>query len=211
MPIKKIGSNESVFPAFQHMKLKYKDIFDLKEFYDALHEYLLENNWSGDEINDKSSQNEYWETYYYERETAGGSKEHWIRWRLQKPAPETEFLTLYLDIDWHTLAIMPAEVIKEGQKIKVNKGEVELHIKGYIEKKYEKEFEKSSILKVFTKLWNQRIYSGILGDRKKEFYQEIYALNNFIKQWFKLKRYLPYEESKGFFSSYAWPSHQKEE
>ena len=49
-----------------------------------------------------------------------------------------------------------------------------------------------------------------LEKRTKELYQEAYELQNFLKQWFKLKRYLPYEDTKSFFSSQAWPSHIRE-
>jgi len=47
--------------------------------------------------------------------------------------------------------------------------------------------------------------------KKKALYRETYELHNFLKQWFKLKRYLPYEEHKNFYPSYAWPSHIKKE
>ena len=60
-------------------------------------------------------------------------------------------------------------------------------------------------------IFQKRIYRKKFEERKKELYKESYALNNFIKQWFKLKRYLPYEESKNFFPSYAWPSHLRED
>ena len=50
-----------------------------------------------------------------------------------------------------------------------------------------------------------------LEERKKELYREAYVLQTFIKQWFKLKRYLPYEETKSFFPSAAYPSHIKSE
>ena len=56
-----------------------------------------------------------------------------------------------------------------------------------------------------------RFLSKELEDHRKELYREAYIMQNFMKQWFKLKRYLPYEESKSFFPSYAWPSHKKEE
>jgi len=52
---------------------------------------------------------------------------------------------------------------------------------------------------------------GSKEQRKKELYQEVYQLQNFLKQWFKLKRYLPYEETKNYSPSYAWPSHLREE
>jgi hypothetical protein len=53
-------------------------------------------------------------------------------------------------------------------------------------------------------------FRGEFEIQKKMLYQEAYELQNFIKQWLKIKRYLPYEEEKSFFPSRAWPSHIKE-
>jgi len=195
----------SIFPEFSPMRIKYKDIFDMKAFYETLREWLLENEWK-----DQEDGLDHWETYYGERIGQGGAKEIWIRWRTIKNTPDAKYLTYHLDLDFHVLGLVSTEVIKEGQKMKVNKGEVELHIRAFIEKLYEKEFSKNSLLKQFQGMFTKRVYRKTLEQRKKELYQETYALNNFIKQWFKLKRYLPYEESKNFFTSYAWPSHLRE-
>ena len=196
----------SLFPEFSPMRIKYKDIFDMKAFYEALHEWLLEHDWTnieGDAIKDS------WETFYGERISQGGLKEIWIRWRPKKDAVGAE-LTYYLDFNFHCVALSKTEVVKEGRKFKTNKGEVELTIKAFIEKNYEKGFASHSFLKQILELFNRRIYRRVLEERKKELYQETYVLQNFIKQWFKLKRYLPYEETKSFFTSEAWPSHLKE-
>lgn len=202
MPSKKVA-NKIDLPV---MKVKYKDIFDLKEFYTALHEWYLEYGWADPE--DKS---DHWETYYAERVGQGNVKEIWIQWRAYKDAPDAPFLGYYLDLDFHALGLTTTDVVKEGQKMSVNKGEVEVSIKGYLEKKYEAQFEKQKLLKEVKSLFTQRVYRKTLEQRKKELFQELYALQNFMKQWFKLKRYLPYEESKSFFPSYAWPSHLREE
>jgi hypothetical protein len=194
----------NIFPKSGHIRLKYKDIFDMKEFYCAIYEWLEENAWA-----DAAGNSNHWETFYKERVGQGGAKEIWIQWRPSRAA-EGAPLTYYLDFNFHCVALMKTEVIKEGRKMKVNKGEVELVIKAFIEKNYERDFKSDSILKHILKLFNNRIYNKTIEQRRKELYQETYALQNFIKQWLKLKRYLPYEESKNFFPSYAWPSHLKE-
>jgi hypothetical protein len=199
----------SLFPEFSPMRVKYKDIFDMKAFYEALHEWLQEYEWK--DYEDQIGPGDHWESFYGERVGQGGAKEVWIRWRVYKKAPESDQLTYYLDIDFHCIALISTEVVVQGRKIKTNKGEVEIIINSYIEKKYESQFEKNPFLKHFKDIFTNRIYKKNLEQRKKELYQEIYAFNNFIKQWFKLKRYLPYEEVKGFFPSQAWPSHLKEE
>lgn len=205
MPRKKLSHPIELFPSFQPMKVKYKDIFDMKAFYEALHEWMQEHEWK-----DQEDGFDHWETYYGERVSEGGAKEMWIQWRAFKPAPGAK-LTYYLDFNFHIIALVKKDVVKEGRKMSVNMGEINLDIKAFIEQNYIDELESNVLLKYFKELFVRRIYHKTINQRKKELYQETYALQNFIKQWFKMKRYLPYEESKTFFPSQAWPSHLKEE
>ena len=205
MPKKRIPKDR-LHKVFEPMRVKYKDIFSLRNFYKSFREYLLEYNWM--DVEDKT---EHWESYYYERIDRKGAKEIWIRWRCYKPAQEGAGINFYLDFDWHCVALTDAEVIKNGNKVKVNKGEVEIYFKAYIEEAYKIGFAKNPFLSQIKSLFSKRLYHHQLEQRKKELYQEAYAMQNWMKQWFKMKRYLPYEESRSFFKSYAWPSHLKEE
>ena len=156
-----------LFPEFSPMRIKYKDIFDMKSFYEALHEWLLEHDWINIE---EDPSKDTWETFYGERIGQGGLKEIWIRWRPKKKAEGAE-LTYYLDFNFHCIALKKTEVVKEGRKFKTDKGEVELTIKAFIEKDYEKGFQRHSILKQILDLFNRRIYRQVLEERKKELYQ----------------------------------------
>jgi hypothetical protein len=196
----------SMIPAFDTFRVKYKDIFDVKEFYDALHEWLMEHDWR-----DEEDDGEHWETYYDERVLQNEMKEMRIFWRLVKFPPPSSYLQFYLDIDFKCLGMGKTEIIRDGQKIKTGKGEMELTIRGYIDKKYESKFDSDNLLKYFTKIFTNRIYRKNLEEKKKVFYNEAYEMQNFIKNWLKLKRYLPYEETRTFFPSAAFPSHLKEE
>ncbi len=205
MPLKEIPRDRKIeiFPTFSPMRIKYKDIIDLKAFYESLHEWLLEHDWHDGQKAD------YWETYYGERITQGNLRELWIQWRLQKDASGAP-LRYYLDFNWHGIAITNAEVVKEGRKINVNKGEIEIIIKAFIEENYKEMMDKSPLLKPIKQIFSKRVYKNMVDQHRKELYQETYELQNWMKQWMKLKRYLPYEETKGFFTSQAWPSHLKE-
>ncbi len=209
MPLKDPKKNKFifVFPEFSPMRMKYKDIFDMKAFYDSLKEWMWDHGWKSDE---SDLNKEQWESYYFEKVDQGGAKELWIRWRLAKQAPDAPMLKYYLDLDFHCLGLKGTEVVKDGMKVKAHKGECELHIRAFIEPLYFKQFKEHSLLKNVIGIFNKRIYRKTIESRKKALYQECYILNNFIKQWFKLKRYLPYEETRNFYPSQAWPSHLKE-
>ena len=189
-------------------RVKYKDIFDMKGFYETLYWWINERGWK-DAI-DYEIFVDHFETYYGERISLNGMKEIWIQWRFFKKPSQAPFLAYYLDLDWHVIGLENTEVIRGGHKIKTNKGEIEVSIRAFIDKQYQGEFQKQSILKDIEKLFTSRIYKKELEKRKKELYQEVYVLQNFLKQWFKLKRYLPYEEVKSFYPSTAYPSHLKE-
>ena len=147
-----------------------------------------------------------------------GVKEIWIRWRAYKPAEgipltkqsgkEVGYLTYYLDVDFHVLGLSSAEIVKDGKKIKADKGEIEISIRTFIEKNYEYEFANHSFLRHFLDIFTARIYKQKLEERQRELYREAYVMQTYIKQWFKMKTYLPYVQGENFFPSKAWPSHQ---
>jgi len=207
MPKKNV---KHLFPlfGFAAMRVKYKDLFDIKDFYESLHEWLQEHDWY-DAEEGSGVGNDRFETYYGERIAQGGVKELWIQWRVMKPANRAP-LTYYLDFDWHCIGLTKADVVKEGRKMNVDKGEIELNIRAYLQENYKSDLENSPFLKQFKDIVSKRLYQDQVERRKKELYQETYELQNWIKQFFKLKRYLPYEETKNFYPSKAWPSHLKD-
>jgi hypothetical protein len=214
MPKEKIKSDE-LFKWPGEIRIKFKDIFDMKEFYAAFHFWFEEYGWNDGY---PSSKEGFWyETMYDERVSEGGAREMWIRWRLEKKPPQRDLIKYHIDIDFHILALTNTEVIKNGQKIKTNKGEVEITMNSYFQTLYTTNLTKEkgiipsfkrAIFNTFQPMLSKRMYQ--IPEVKKELYQEIYVLQNFLKQWFRLKRYLPYEEVKSFHPSFAWPSHQKD-
>jgi hypothetical protein len=183
-------------------RVKYKDIFTAKEFYTALREYFKENGW-----HDGNGFEQY-EVFLLEKITPGGFKEMTIRWRLQKTPDGSKYFRYHMDLDFLFLGVTTTEVVREGIKYKTNKGEVELTVTAQVEIDYEGKWRKHPLMKHFWKLFTERILGGeIYNEHRLELYREAYQLQNFIKQWFKMHRFLPYEESKAFFTSEAWPSH----
>ena len=203
MPKFKVENLNRLRPEIQ---LKYKDIFDLKEFYEALRQWLFEYGWM-----DTEDKTEHFESYYGENIDQGGVREIWMRWRPYRPAANSDYINFYLDFNWHIVGLTSTEIVRDGSKLKAHKGEVEIKINAWYELKFVSDFKSHNLLKYFASLFKRRVYKKDVAQRKKEFYQELYEMQTFIKQWFKLKRYLPYEETKNFYRSYAWPSHIPEQ
>ncbi|MBW2966111.1 hypothetical protein KY342_03330 [Candidatus Woesearchaeota archaeon] len=209
MPIKQL--HNAVQAA--SFRVKFKDIFNLKEFYKAMHEWMLEYGWSSVESDGLTIEegDDHYETLYLEKQDAGGAKEMWWWWRLQKLPVSNSYYKWHMDIDSHVLYMLPAEVMREGKKLKVNKGEVEVKIWAYLEFDYLGQWSKHPVLKMFNKIFPNRIFKKELyEDHKLELYREMYTFQAYVKRWFKLRSFLPYEEITPFFPSWAYPAWKKE-
>jgi len=207
MPITKLEN----FMIAAYFRIKFKDIFDLKEFYSVLHDWLMEYEWESVDSNGnlEGFASEYWETMYLESEDASGVKDQWWWWRLQKVP--SKYYKYHLDIDIRNIAIATTEVVREGKKLKVNKGEIELKVWAIIEYDYKGEWSKNPILKPFREIFHRRIFfKDLYTARKLELYREAYILNSFIKRWFKINRFLPFEEVPLFHPSGTYPAWKPE-
>ena len=193
-----------------YFRIKFKDIFFMKGLFEDMKEYLLEHDWSSVDMNGEIEHKEHWETMYLERGLPNGSVERWIYWRLQKYPVQNSYYRWHLDIDWHNVALSETEVMRDGKKLKVNKGEVEVKVWTYLELDYKGEWSKHPILKIFSAIFPNRIMKEDFEDHKRELYREAYNLGAYIKRWMKLKRFLPYEEIALFHPSKAYPEWKKE-
>ena len=193
-----------------YFRVKFKDIFDMKALYTELKEYLLEHGWySVDAHGEIEDGKEHWETMYLERGLPNGAVERWFYWRLQKKT-ENDYYRWHLDMDMHNVGLSETEVMRDGKKLKVNKGEVEVKVWTYLEVDVKGKWSKHPILKIFNNIFQSRIMKEDFEDSKKELYREAYNLNSYVKRWMKLKRFLPYEEVTLFHPSKAYPTWKKE-
>ena len=185
-------------------RIKWKDIFNVKMFYRAMHFWFEEFHYT-----DMEEDSEHYETQYFEKINVYGDKELWLRWRPQKVI--NNYFKYHIDLYYHFLYLVPTEVVRDGKKFKkdVYKGEVEVWVTALLELDWQNKWEKHWFLKRFHKLFKNRIFrTQIYDEHKRELYREAYIMQNYMKQWFKMKRYLPYEETELFqIPSHAFPTH----
>lgn len=209
MPVQNIGPNAIQAAKF---RIKFRDIFNLKEFYRVVHDWLVEYNWSSVDSDGRlESGKDQFETLYLERIGSQGEKEMWWWWRVQKIPTDNSYYKYHMDLDYHILYMYPAEVMRDGKKFKANKGEVEITFWGYLQFDYTGEWSKHPILKLFNRVFPRRIFHRELyEDHKMELYREMYVLQAYIKRWFKIKSFLPYEEITHFHTPEVYPEWKKE-
>lgn len=106
-------------------EVKSTETFVFSALYDALHEYMIEEGYAGD--NDK-----FPETYYWESRTQQKGREYWIWWRFNQ-GTATSFCKKHIDIDIHGAGVKDIEIMYQNKKIKANKGKLEIIIRGKLE------------------------------------------------------------------------------
>jgi len=99
-------------------KVKHIGLFDFKETYRILYEWLLDQNY---DVNEKS---------YKEVIGAGGAKEIEIEWEAVRKV--SDYFRFYLKANWHIIGMTSIEVEIDGVKQKMNKGQFELVVKSVL-------------------------------------------------------------------------------
>lgn len=183
------------------MKIKYSDIFHLKNMYVMMHEYLLEEGFLDESQQGGQPGHDYIETLYMEKFCQKGlhrgGKEMWIWWRTIK-SPESKYQGYYryhLDVDFHLVYGTPKQAMSQNKEIPgVIKGEVEMFFNGWIEADYKNQWDTHPFLKHFHKLYYNRILSHEFDKREKELWRDVFKLTSKVKRFLNLRTFIPTPE-----------------
>ena len=187
-----------VIASVPEFRVKYNDVFSLRNLYIMLHEMLLEEGWVGA---DGSKDHEDIETLYsenlYQKGLHRGGKELWFWWRAHK-FPEgrySGYLINKLDIDTHVVYLQNVEVVHQGKKLNVQKGEIEMFFRARIESDYKDEkWENHWFLKHMKPIYEKRIIHSEIEKREKELWRDAYRIQSKIKQYLNFKTFVPVPE-----------------
>lgn len=178
-------------------KIKYSDVFSLRNLYIMLHEMLLEEGWMGP---DGEKDHEDIETLYsenvYQKGIHRGGKEVWFWWRAFK-FPEGKYSGYFrnrLDIDAHVVYLQNVEVVHQGHKITAQKGEIEMFFRARIDTDYKGEWEHHKFLKYMKPIYENRIMHSEIEKREKELWRDAYRIQSKIKQFLNFRTFIPTPE-----------------
>jgi hypothetical protein len=184
-------------------RVKFKDVFNLKNLYVMMHEYLIEEKWfgkGGPTGTHPGAIHSNIETLYLEKFCQkglhSGGKEMWIYWRLFKK-PEGKYsgyIKYRLNIDFHGVYIQNREIMHQGKKIPVQWGELEIFFNGAVQTDYEDKWKNHAFLKHWQELYEKRIISQELEKHEKMLWREIYRLTNVVKRYLDMRVFLPTPE-----------------
>lgn len=200
MPVVTVDQDQPIWAAA--FRLKYRDVFNLKNFYRMVHEWLKEKDWKA-----ADGSEDHYEIFVYEKHDEAGFREIHVWWRPEKGfAPDGKFYKWKLKIDFKCLYLKSAEIMWQGKKLKVEKGELEMKIRSYVELVGLKEWKKHPILKYFANVYWRRIMWGDLMKIKMLLYRETYELQDSMKAFLQMKRFLPSFEGEKFYTPESYPS-----
>ena len=101
------------------------------------------------------------------------------------------FYTHHIDIDWNVVQMYDVEIMRNGNKQKVQKGELKVGIKPYISIP---DMSNAALLKFFDNWIRTRLVKKNLEEQRKILYQDAYRLQGMIKKYLELKTFIPEQE-----------------
>ena len=187
-------------------KVKFNDVFSLRNLYIMLHELLLEENWKGDDQDPGHADIEkLYSENVYQRGIHHGGKELWFWWRASKflEGKYSSYLRNKLDIDAHIVYLQNVEAVHQGKKLNVQKCEIEMFFRPKIEADYESKWANHKFLKHIQALYEKRVLHVEIEKREKELWRDAYRISNKVKQYLQLRTFVPVPEP--FFPrTYGW-------
>lgn len=149
-------------------KVRHVGIFDFKETYRILYEWLLDE---GYDVNEKG---------YKEVMQPGNAKEIEIEWEAWRKV--SDYFRFYIWVKFHPIGMTSVEVDIDGVKQKMNKGDFTIEVKCVLQKDYENRWENRPFMKFLRTLYDRYLireriesYEGKLISEMQEFLDQAKA------------------------------------
>ena len=184
-----------IVSSIPEFKVKYSDVFSLRNLYIMMHELLLEEGWKGSEgDSDHRDIEKLYSENVYQKGIHKGGKEIWFWWRASK-YPEGKYSGYFrnlLDIDAHCVYMHDEEAVSQGKKITIQKGEIEMFFRPRIESDHGPEkWEDHWFLKNIKDIYEKRWLHEEIEKREKELWRDVYRIQSKIKNYLQLRTFLP--------------------
>ncbi|MBD3263361.1 hypothetical protein GF374_03205 [Candidatus Woesearchaeota archaeon] len=156
-------------------RVQYEGIFDLKELYKHAHDWL---EWRKFDVA---------ETKYKEKIKPKG-KELEILWEATREIDEyTQYL---IKVKWEGFGVTDVQVQREGDKIKMNKGEINAYVSAYLVLDWQEKWEEQPFFKFMQSFFEKYLYKGTIDRLKQDIWKVGWEFFNEIKAFLHLYRYM---------------------
>ncbi len=156
-------------------KIKFNGLFDLSDFYKTMYDLLTSMRYTIEERKFKEK-----------NDTIGKQIE--INWDGLKNVDD--YTQFYINIFVFMVGVNKVEVQKDGVAVKLSKGDVEITFKGILRTDYESRWEQSPVLKFLKGIYDSYLYRSTFNNWRTQIYEETYSLQNEIKAFFNLNRFM---------------------
>ena len=153
-------------------KVKHDGLFDFKEVYRFLYTMATDLEY------------EIEERLYSEKNTAKG-KEIEISWIAKRKI--SDYFKFHIQFRWLILGMSDVEVMRDGAKIKTNKGSFEITFSAFLEKDYENRWESTAFLKFLRGLYDNYIIRGRVSDYEDKVTEDMVELVEQLKAFLVLE------------------------
>ena len=168
--------NAEVVNVVPDLKIDWKGIFDFQDLYKKMKFWLLYEEY-GDE-----SEN-FIESKYIERIKPIG-KQIEVKWFGERPI--NNYSSYYITVAFTGIGLQDAEVTIEGRKIKMNKGQLILTIRGDLVLNRLGNWEKESFLR---KLHDKRLFFKNIEFYKEEIREKVTDFHTEVKAYLNLHQF----------------------
>jgi len=188
--ILRVGDGRDILVA--KYEIEKEDVFHVKNLYEWMHEWLVEQGWSDtDPVG-----GENFEHYYSERVHQSGMREHRIWWRVKKIPGNNQYFRYVMLINFRNLAAKKVEIVHQGKKVGTWRGDLTLEVEAWLQLDYQDKWRNHWLLGRLENLYRTRIYKDRIEQHKENLWREAYTLAAWIKQFLKMKT--PFEQPKEF-------------
>jgi hypothetical protein len=123
-------------------KIKQGGIFSFKDFYAFAYDWLREENY------------DMFETNYTEK-VKGDAKQLEIKWEAHKEI--SDYFKFVIKMQWFVLGMKTVEVVKDGKKVKMDSGLLEIKFHSMLVRDYENRWEDHPFWKFLRGLYDRYI------------------------------------------------------
>jgi len=148
-------------------KIKHVGIFDFKEAYNFVYNWLIANEY-------------FVEERIYTEKIKPEGKEIEIEWLAYRKI--SDYFRFVLKFRWFIIGLTDVETVREGIKIKSNKGAFELKVDAILEKDYESRWEATAFSKFLRGLYDKyiiksriQLYEDKIADEMSELVAQVKA------------------------------------
>lgn len=139
-------------------KIKQTGIFDFKDFYSFLYDYLMTEDY---DVTEKS----------YNEKVMGESKDIEIEWDSTKKV--SDYFKFQIKIKWKILGMKKTKVKKGDREVTMDSGQVEISFTGTIQKDYEGRWEENPFSKFLRGVYDRYIIRQRINQYEDKLFGEI--------------------------------------